>query len=244
MEGLGFAVNPDLRLLICLACEIALLPDSAQTHCSRAHKGSKIKINVVQFTEAIEKCDVQDELPIIPEGEDILLFSGLRLQKGIQCCECSKIMGTEGSMMQHYKQHRGIPMPKNLEMAHCQQFNNAPGPGRNMFRVVEKTDVASKTPDHDLIKAIRKETDSNINRMTNTDNARGVSPWLLSSEWHLHTEGLSTTNLKRHIETPKKEELPRLAKLTSKYYEENTGLIDLTDELVLQYLNSPNPGKR
>ncbi len=41
-----------------------------------------------------------------------------------------------------------------------------------------------------------------------------------------------------------KKDMPRLVSLVHSYYLQATALIEETDDLTLQYLNSPDPGKK
>ncbi|KAH7918103.1 hypothetical protein BV22DRAFT_985743, partial [Leucogyrophana mollusca] len=76
-------------------------------------------------------------------------------------------------------------------------------------------------------------------------DSRMVSPWLLTTKWHKHTEGHDVDGLRKLVAFPKGEEPATrgLTKAVESYYQAATGLLEHTDELVLQRLNSPDPAK-
>jgi hypothetical protein len=65
----------------------------------------------------------------------------------------------------------------------------------------------------------------------------------MSTKWHLHVEGLDTSELLRLIAIPDEKEFPGLKKLVLEYMQQATDLIPSTMELSLQRLNTPDPMK-
>ena len=75
-------------------------------------------------------------------------------------------------------------------------------------------------------------------------DARRVSPWLLTTGWHLHISGYDHKELSALVRMPKLDEFSTLAMTVVGYFRECYSYIDVTDDLELQYLNSPDPTKQ
>jgi hypothetical protein len=74
---------------------------------------------------------------------------------------------------------------------------------------------------------------------------RMVSPWLLTTKWHEHVASHDVMTLRRLVGIPKADDptLANLADAVDQYFESALVLLDTTDELILQRLNSPDPSK-
>ncbi|KAG2063025.1 hypothetical protein BDR04DRAFT_953732, partial [Suillus decipiens] len=74
---------------------------------------------------------------------------------------------------------------------------------------------------------------------------RMVSPWLLSTKWHEHTAGHDPATLRKLVEIPKADDpiMPDLTYAVEQYFESALVILDTTEELILQRLNSPDPLK-
>jgi hypothetical protein len=189
------------------------------------------------------------DLDIVPEFPELCWdivydeFSGLTLQEGIYCNECPKVMGTMGSASTHYSTaHSGIKKPKDLPIGHYQQLNR--GLDRVLFRVIPRSRHATSS-DEMLVATLRAETDKAFTEAIQNSNlnARAVTPWLLSTKWHLHIDGYDPRELMALVKPLSTREDSRLVDLVHQYYDDATDLIDHTDELTLQHLNTPDPTK-
>jgi hypothetical protein len=77
-------------------------------------------------------------------------------------------------------------------------------------------------------------------------NARLVSPWLMRTGWHLHIQGHSVESLHALVTQHEKKNSPAITMLRTavhQYFEKATDLLDATDELVLQKLNTSDSDK-
>ncbi|KAG2126628.1 uncharacterized protein EDB93DRAFT_1096999 [Suillus bovinus] len=74
---------------------------------------------------------------------------------------------------------------------------------------------------------------------------RMVSPWLLTTKWHEHVAGYDVAALRMLVALPKADDhtMPNLMQAVEEYFESALVLLDITDELILQRLNSPDPLK-
>jgi hypothetical protein len=242
LDTLSFTVNKALSILICEPCKIAIPPAHAQGHLDGAHKGSGLKIDKVPFGNAIEAMEVSDNLPASPTGPGLLEFAGLELHTGLRCRACPKIANGMPAMGVHYsKCHRDLIKPKDFPSVHFQRLNN--GVMSKAKFEVQPRNLKAPSPDETLIAAIRDETDKGFSKMLDPAslNARSVSPWLLSTKWHLHVAGHVPEELMCLVKPL--AEAHRLVALVKQYFEDAADLIDHTDDLVLQHLNTPDPAK-
>ncbi|KAJ6569982.1 hypothetical protein B0H10DRAFT_2443284 [Mycena sp. CBHHK59/15] len=84
-------------------------------------------------------------------------------------------------------------------------------------------------------------------RNGNIPNARMISPWLLRTRWHEQVQPYreNHADLIWLVSMPGSDDtdMKNLHKTVRKYYDQATNLIDGTDELVLQIINSSDPKK-
>jgi Orsellinic acid/F9775 biosynthesis cluster protein D len=244
LDTISFAVNRALNSLICKPCKIAIPPAHAQGHLDAAHKGSGLKIDKMAFADATKAMEVSDNLPSPPAGPGLQEFAGLQLHTGLRCHACPKIANGMVAMGVHYsKCHRDLIKPEDFPSVHFQQLNN--GVMSKAKFEVQPRNLKTPSPDEMLIATIRAETDQGFSKGLDpaTLNARSVSPWLLSTKWHLHVAGHIPEELMGLVKPLQEAQAPRLVTLVKQYFEDATDLIDHTDDLVLQHLNTPDPAK-
>ncbi|KAG1761224.1 hypothetical protein EDD22DRAFT_954205 [Suillus occidentalis] len=72
-----------------------------------------------------------------------------------------------------------------------------------------------------------------------------ISPWLLITKWHEHVAGHDVMTLRGLVGIPKADDptMVNLIDVVEQYFESTLVLLDTTDELILQRLNSPDPSK-
>ena len=201
-----------------------------------------IKINELQFQQALEDLEISPVFPTL-EGMVHDEFEGLKLYKGFYCQECPKVMGTPGSANVHYSNaHRGIAKPKNLPTGYYQQLRS--GRNRNLFRI--KPQLRNMISSNEkIVEMLRVETDKAFTEAIGIKelNARSVTPWLLSTKWHLHVNGYDPAELMALVKPLTKRENYKLVDLVYKYFRDAADLIDHTEELILQHLHTPDPAK-
>lgn len=244
LDVIGFIVNRALNSLICVPCKVAILPAHVQSHLDVSHKGSGLKINSLAFADAVEAMGVPESLPPTPTGPDLQEFAGLELHDGLRCGSCPAITNGMPAMGVHYsKYHKGIVKPKDFTSVKFQRLNN--GVMHNTKFEVRPRNLKAPSPDEALIATMRAETDEAFAKGLDPArlNARSVSPWLLTTKWHLHIAGHAPEALMSAVKPLQEAEVPRLVGLVKRYFEDAADLIDITDDLVLQHLNTPDPAK-
>ena len=252
LSSLGFIVNTLICALICERCKWAILPQQAQGHLNHTHPEDKLKIVDAPFQAALNAFDVGDIYPSPPEsgldGSRRLLFpeiQGLKLHVGVRCEHCSKVLGSKLAMTTHHQQaHKGIPIPKAWPSCYLQQFH--PNKAQTMFEVSCRENPApTPTIVDDIIRDMHKIISSaktTVGRGTR-GKATVIDPWLLTCKWHIHVAPYDVNELRARVEMPKDDEFPGLKDLVQLYFERATELINHTDDLTLQYINTPNPDK-
>jgi hypothetical protein len=125
----------------------------------------------------------------------------------------------------------------------CTQVLNR-GNASHCIRVIEEQ-TAVNPPAENLLAQIQA-FDWREEQRGGVPNARMISPWLMRTMWHEHLEPhrVHEAELRTLVAMPKDDELPWLHELVYQYFSSATGLIDDTDELVLQILNSADPEKK
>ncbi|KAI6043284.1 hypothetical protein EDC04DRAFT_2600326 [Pisolithus marmoratus] len=140
-----------------------------------------------------------------------------------------------------------------LHWQSCQaQCMKAEGVGSacKLWEVTGDTRVGSDSREKVLVDNLLKELDQQLKTVQVPTDHHLVSPWLLTTHWHewarwlrKPTEELCALVSPPCPSLPDEAHLKTLAQSIQLYFEEAVSLIDTTDELVLQQLNSPYPNK-
>jgi len=265
LDALGLIVNTRLRIVCCEWCQIALPAREFREHLltSKEHRGWAAKFDRQAFSSALAAFQVPEaRLPPPPvRGSSTLEVKGLKLHLGYLCWTCGKGLKEMGSMRKHHHtRHPDLPVPTSWSRVWIQQFNRA---GQREFFTVHRMDSleasTSARPDAllesrlpSLIRSLIDDGDSeNVEdageggEQPSALNARQVSPWLLSTRWHLHTHACNPAELKELVRLPTRgeEALIGLEDSVKEYFRWATERIPLVEELVLQRLVTPEPAK-
>jgi hypothetical protein len=224
-----------------------LLPSQVKAHLKQVHEAGRLQIDRSKFEAILKENEIMDGIPEIQVDEVLEPFEGIQVKKGWRCHECSKVYGSIGSMEQHYsKSHKSSTrIPKDWPSCFMQRLTNCPGEFSKFFEVHSPNPLPPLDSMDERMKKFRQEAEASIkdNLTSVPSNARTISPWLMSTKWHLHVEGLDTSELLKLIAIPEEKEFPGLKKLVLEYMERATDLIRSTMELSLQRLNTPDPIK-
>jgi hypothetical protein len=226
---------------------VAITSEMVPGHLKYAHKEAKFKLDQGRFDDAIAVMDVYEDLPDIAIDETVGMtaFAGLRLHQGLSCGHCPKVVKNDAGASSHYSIcHKGVKKPEKLSIAHYQQFNKTASTQRSLFRV-EAPQQNPSCPNTALVATLRAETDKGFKGDVHPKdlNARAISPWLLTTKWHLHVAGHNPHKLQALVEPLKHRDMPRLVASVKLYYANAIDLIARTDELTLQHLNTADPAK-
>src|SRR5882757_6351388 len=236
---MNIAVNTELRVLCCVICQVALAPDHIFGHMEHVHPG--IQVNHSQYWQAVTNMNIPDVLPnTIAGGRYRKSYEGLAVHDGIGCDFCNFVCGSSEWMKRHHRQmHPSLDSPKQWFSCKMQQLNR--GANKTFWQVAGDDE---ELHDHqEAIDRMRKEMEEVTSVELVPQEGRMVSPWLLTTEWHKHVAGHDVPALRKLVEIPKANdaEMPGLQSAVEAYFEHALTLLDTTDELILQRLNSPDP---
>ena len=231
----------DLKALCCLICQVALPPDHVSSHIQ--HKHPAIKLDSTQYCQAVADIKVPVALPTaIAGGGSHRPYKGLLIQDGIACHLCSYACRSKPHMGDHHRaQHPSIPTPKIWTSCKVQQLDR--GAHKTFWRVADTKETSCDY--QEVIDRMRQEMAEVIRVEQVPQDKRMVSPWLLTTKWHEHVASHDVMTLRRLVGIPKADDptLANLADAVDQYFESALVLLDTTDELILQRLNSPDPSK-
>jgi hypothetical protein len=234
-------VDPDLQVLCCLICQVALPPDHISGHIENAHPG--LQLDDDKYSKAIFDMKIPMTLPTsITGGQYIKACKGLKIQDGFACSLCSYVCGSKNTMGNHHRQeHAAMDSPREWVPCKIQQLNK--GTNKHYWRVSRDDEVFC---DHqEVIDRMRKEMAEVTMVEQVPQESRMVSPWLMTTKWHEHVAGHDISILRKLVEIPKADdpEMPHLQEAVEEYFRHAHTLLEVTDELILQRLNSPDPIK-
>lgn len=242
LSSLGLAVNANLMVLFCKEHLWALLPERVQGHFNHSHSACRIKVDRQKLEASIVEHDIADEFPDISDTETYPRFKGLKVYKGYRCRTCLKAFIELNSLKtHHYNDHRDLATGPSWVAHDVQQLH--PRYAQQIFAVEGAPPRRSDA--NTLLEEVRKEMNAiNTDQMSHSDGGLPLSPWLRTTGWYEHVRHYDISELRSLVAKPDKNEFPRLVQVIEGYFSSSIDLINATEELVLQYLNSPDPVKQ
>jgi hypothetical protein len=242
IHSLGLVINTQLHCFCCEFCEVALTPSQVQGHISRVHAGSKICVDHQLLQASAEALDVLPDFPS-PPGELTPPFDHIKVQEGLRCSHCPKVLGQPESMKKHHNLlHHDHPVPAKWSSCFMQRLSTQPGYASSFFEVMAPIPQLTTSIDV-MIQKLNDDMENARKLDVTAQCSRRISPWLLTTGWHEHVAGHDTQELLDLISFPREAEFPQLKQTVLAYMEQATALINSTAELPLQRLNTPDPTK-
>ncbi|KZT18427.1 hypothetical protein NEOLEDRAFT_1152627 [Neolentinus lepideus HHB14362 ss-1] len=243
LDSLDLVVNSSIHAVCCKTCMVAIVRDHIPGHIHANHAALAKYLDEDMLLDVLDELEVEQSLPRITDGLVVQEIQGLKVHDGFLCNQCSKIRLNRKSMLQHYSDiHPDLPPPLQFTACKAQRLTTGAG-SSSIYCKVEKPISSPDTPWEQMITTAQMEMAGTEVAEDRDINARMVSPWLLTTRWHEHVQGYNISELCHLISTPRKDEYPDLPHLVLAYMERATNLINHTDELVLQVLNTPDPAK-
>ncbi|KAL1749831.1 hypothetical protein FB107DRAFT_224889, partial [Schizophyllum commune] len=232
--------NPVERVVICQKCD-CLVPNLTKHFATDKHKkdgawANADKKQLKALRQKIAQLGVSPKDPIIePSMEPRPLIAGLSVVWAFTCTHCTFVRTERRHAANHCKEKKCHP--NAAVVAERQQFQR---PYRRHY-----VRVALPPSDTNPILAsfLRFERAQASVPLEVPADARLVSPFLLRTLWYTHTELVDTTILLAATAFPTEEEFPGLIALVHLYFSECVRLIDSTDHLVRQHINTSEPAK-
>ncbi|KAG2063370.1 hypothetical protein BDR04DRAFT_1123305 [Suillus decipiens] len=241
LDTINVVVDPDLLVLCCQICQVAVPPSQMPSHIGNAH--SAVRVDEDKYFRAVADMKIASSLPpFVAGGRYRTAYPGLKIHDGLACDSCAFTCGARDWMAKHHRdKHPTVTLPKQWSPCKMQQLNK--GSNRQFWRVAGDDEVACDY--QEVIDKMRKEMADVIRVEQVPREKRMVSPWLLTTKWHEHVAGHDVATLRKLVEFPKADDptMPNIAHGVEAYFESALRLLEVTDELILQRLNSPDPLK-
>ncbi|CAK5264041.1 unnamed protein product [Mycena citricolor] len=246
-ETLHLAINTELRLLICNICCSALLPKSVFNHLRTTHKTLLRGLTQAQFLQVCKDQRCLEEWPHIraltvgPRKP----FAGLAVMtERSVCTECGHL-GTPKDVKQHVKIHGARSQPPILDNCLTQVLNRGgTGYAKKTFWVERIPEQAAQQGSQ-LLPNFKRFSSQAAGMETEIPNARLISPLLLRTRWHEYIQPHqdSIGLLIELASMPEKDDFPALHSAVLDYFQHATEFLPVTEEPVLQRINSSDPAK-
>lgn len=244
MTSLGFTVNTLAFCLCCLTCQAAVSRNGVAHHLQLNHKASNLVIDVPTLNQVLDMLHVCESFPIMDNEISREPFDGIAIEQGYQCPYCFHCLLQLQSLQRHYRTlHIDLPQLPNLSSKPMQTFSRSK---RHMayFPVTSLTEM----PESFLTwkDAIIEEYTCALNQtgtLSNTAslNPRAISPWLMKTRWHEYIPESLMPLCQSLVQPPRNSIFNHLRDSIFHYFNEATHLIESTDDLILQILNTPHP---
>lgn len=250
LDAMNIVVNEEFHFLICEVCKIAIKTNTLKTHLHNKHLGANYKLKSDELSKAFKELDViQGELPTIQGPRPPL--TGLPVTDAIACNLCSFVCGTSRTMDKHYSDcHQGITKPKQWCKCKAQRLKST---GSSLWEVIMIQETKQSKSSHEkLVMMLLDEIEQELTVVEASSDHRMVSPWLVHTNWHTYVAQNSLakniSGWRRLVTIPTAKDTwwtlwRYLRQATETYFSKALDLIDITDELVLKRLNSPNPSR-
>ncbi|KAI6096772.1 hypothetical protein F5141DRAFT_1067498 [Pisolithus sp. B1] len=177
---------------------------------------------------------------------------GLALFDALACNFCTTVYTKHKNMREHHgKKHPDMPIPQNWRSCKAQCIKvEGIGMVRQLWEVTSDAGKGEDSREKVLVDKLLKELGEQLHTVQVPTDGRLITPWLLTTRWNEWAKWLKkpTEELRALVALPRsstaeEEHYKMLPECIQLYFEEALALIDTTDELVLQRLNSPDPAK-
>ena len=240
LEPMGVVINTRLGLFICVGCSSCYTVDGAISHMQRKHPECHMQQREIQETlySIAKEADICNDYPDI-QGT-VVAYEGLTVQTSTGCPHCPYAASDKVVKRHVREKHSGEDHAPLEQTVKVQVLNSGHCPA--YFRVVEA--MKDTTPiTSNIVQELESYDWREGGRTGDIPNARMISPWLMRTGWHVYVNGHNISQLHALVSMPKPEEFVDLQKGILAYFERATDMIDMTDELVLQRLNTSDPDK-
>jgi hypothetical protein len=245
LDTLHLIVNEEFRFLICEECQTALSKDHVVRHLEENHITPSVDRN--QFTRAITDIKLANSLPVAIVGPRHQVH-GLPLHDAIACDHCPKVYISEKKMQVHHaRSHKDVTKPRVWRSCRAQCIHpQRSGSHRVLWEVITAVEEGRPSKES-LVECLLQEIRDELCIPQTVSDERLVTPWLKTTRWHEYVSSSfwDVESLRRMVAIPKDDDelMPGLRSAVGRYFQEGLDLLESTDELVLQRLNSPDPIK-
>lgn len=243
LKAIGLAINTELNLFICLACQTAHHAGNICEHMKRNHSESPWSIHKAGLLNIGEAANIDTIYPTMKKSrEPCYIYSGLQVSESSGCPHCYYAANPKAvwkHMKEMHSKKGGTPEENILTQVITQGTA-----GHRYIRVKYNTQSTQSPVINPLLNNFQNFDWKAFTDSDSSVNARMVSPWLMRTGWHKHILGKSVKSLCQRVSYPVEDIYSGLHEAIAIYFNKATALIDVTDTLVLQILNSPDPAKK
>ncbi|KAH9852007.1 hypothetical protein C2E23DRAFT_860305 [Lenzites betulinus] len=232
----GLLINRRLQALVCMTCQVVVLPSHLPRHFHTNHKEAKINFSQEELDEIVGQENILPNWPAIPSARQVE-YEGLRRVWGYHCPSCPAAYQGIKAIMAHLKEHQLTLSAKEVPRAWVQQLSHSPE-AKSSFLVTPRS-AQLLSPSADYLLAMRKELDTRPPLPASDLDHRHISPWHVTTRWVQYLDEKDPKVMLGQIEVPRAEEplFPLLAAVHG-YLEAAYRLIPRTGEVCLQILNT------
>lgn len=165
---------------------------------------------------------------------------GLAVHNGLRCTLCGFLAKKESHVRKHFtKQHPDSAFAQGYEQVRLQRLQRSYGP---YFQISNLSD-AEQSVDDMIISDMRRAADEALAQQSTPEDDRAISPWLLTTKWHLLVKDYAPSNLTALVRMPSKNQFPALHEAVHQYALSAAEVLPIAPEIVLQRLNTPYEAK-
>ena len=245
LTSLNLVVNVEFNLLICQLCKEAISTPTTCSHIVNKHPELLSLFSMEWFQMAVTELGLTDSLPTGITGPKAIVH-GLAICDALACQHCPTVMSKYNNIRQHHTQnHHNQPVPSSWRSCKAQRMKaEGAGSQRTFWEVIVPRTTGSDPITEQLMNSLKKQ----LNNVQVPTDHRLITPWLRMTRWHEYVAGSGFTIdwLRQSIMLPQRDEIDckDIHGIMERYFKQALELIDTTDELVLQRINSPDPLKR
>lgn len=241
---------------MCLECKLALTSDNVVNHISTQHRKKGDPRIPKATSKAIREVAAASQIGASYPAWSLEVESdptkrrtemaGLDLKTNLYGCPgCGLTLQRRGAVREHLsKLCRGQRYTENSIVSGLTAQTLNAGFTKVNLRVTPRTPDEASPGVPDLLARVQA-FDWESRRPAGIPNARMISPLLMRTRWMIHIAPYhgKEADLRKLVADPTEPELDWVHSVVKAYFADVTVLLDATDELVLQKLNSQNPDR-
>lgn len=244
LASLNLIVNAEFHFLVCQLCKEAIVTPTTRSHIVNKHPELLSAFSLERFQTVTAELRLTPSLPTNITGPRSVVH-GLAVCDAFACQHCPTVMTKHKKMREHHSQnHQDQPIPNTWRSCKAQRMKAEGAGSQRTFWEIASQPTAEL--DH-VMKQLMNNLEGQLENVVVPTDHRLVTPWLHMTRWHEYVanSGLSIDWLRRSIMPPQKNEIDckNIHRIVESYFRQALDLLDRTDELVLQRINSPDPIK-
>lgn len=205
----NLAINSVQNFLLCTWCRVVVNPAYISTHFKDYHSARIPPVELQQLRIHLE--EIRDEICIPvempslppPDTSPHAPWAGLPIHNGFRCTDCHFVSTSAGSVSSHHYRMHSEPHPRVKQFQRCklQSIHQ-----RAWFEVLPpppQDNASTREPSQyqDIIQSILDDLKRGITSH-DAEDAREISMWLKTTQWHTHTAPYDTEVLRTLVEFP------------------------------------------